>query len=114
MDFYDATFLRNIRRESLTEMRASTVAEGTKMTSGMDLIKLSWGKLSPALLATIAAGGVTSPVKRVELSNLFRLTLFFMKSLNNFSLSAGSFACFHFTKHACSFANLRSKREGFV
>lgn len=57
-----ATCPRNIFLDILTEISASTVADGTKITSGMDLINLSWGTLSPALFATIAAGGVMIPV----------------------------------------------------
>uniref|UniRef100_A0A7C8Z6E3 Uncharacterized protein n=1 Tax=Opuntia streptacantha TaxID=393608 RepID=A0A7C8Z6E3_OPUST len=43
-------------------MRARIVADGTKTTSGTDLIIFSWGTLSPAFFAAMAAGGVTKPV----------------------------------------------------
>lgn len=75
------------------------MADGTKITSGMALIILSCGKLSPALFAAIAAGGVASPVMRVESSNLLRLILSFKNSVNIFFLS-GSVASFHFPKHS--------------
>lgn len=73
------------------------------MTSGTTLIMLSCGKLSPARFAAMAAGGVTSPVMRVESSNLLRLTLVFMKSMNSFFFSDASFAPSHFLKMSCSF-----------
>lgn len=78
---YEPTSPRIIFWDNLAETRASTVMEGTKITSGSALINLSWGTLSPALLAAIAAGGVTSPVMRVKSSNLLIFTLFIMNSI---------------------------------
>ncbi|KAJ6907616.1 NADH dehydrogenase component NdhF [Populus alba x Populus x berolinensis] len=51
---------------SLAETRASIVADGTKMTSGMALINPNCGTFSPALLAAMAAGGVDSPMIKVH------------------------------------------------
>jgi len=67
---------------SLAETRASIVADGTKMTSGMALINPNWGTFSPALLAAMAAGGVASPMIKVESSNLPVFNFSFMKLIN--------------------------------
>lgn len=48
--------------EILAEIRASTVTEGTKMTSGMALIMFIWGTFAAAFFAAMAAGGVAIPV----------------------------------------------------
>lgn len=108
---YEATLVRNILRDNLTETRAMMVADGTKMTSGMVLISFSWGTLSPALLAAMAAGGVIIPVMSVESSNLLRFTFFFMNSMNTFFFS-DSFASFHSLNHACNYRFQLEKREG--
>lgn len=86
----DATCPKNIFLDSFTEIRASTVADGTKTTSGIALINFSWGTVSPARLATIAAGGVTSPVMMVESSNLLRFSLFCINSMNSLFLFESS------------------------
>lgn len=87
--------------EILTEKRAKTVANGTKKTSGTALIILSCGTFSPALLAAMAIGGVTTPVSMVVSSILFSFTSSTMNFTNACFLASGLVSS-HFLKNFCS------------
>jgi hypothetical protein len=97
----DAPFLLKSLLENLTETRASTVAVGTKRTSGMALIAFSWGTFSPALLATMAAGGVTIPAISTMSSTLLRLTVSFIKLMSTLFFPSLSFVSSQILKHFC-------------
>lgn len=98
----DPIFPIIILLEILTEMRAITVADGTKRTSGIDLIIFSWGTFSPALFDAMANGGVTIPVIMVASSTLLSFTFFFMKSKKIVFFFSGSLASFQCLYIACN------------
>lgn len=83
--------LMKILLETFTEMSASTVADGTKRTSGMFLIMFSWGTFSPAFLAAMAAGGISIPANMVVLSARLSFTFFSINSINSLFLSVALF-----------------------
>lgn len=90
--------LMKILLETFTEMSASTVADGTKRTSGTFLIMFSWGTFSPAFLAAMATGGVSIPMNKVVLSTRLSFTCF---SINSMNVSFLSLASFHLSYSSC-------------
>jgi len=74
----------NILFVSMAETSASAtiIVDGMNMTCGMDLIKLKWGKFSPALLVAMYAKGVVILMIKEKSSNFPRFMFSFIKLIN--------------------------------